>query len=214
VRRAALLFAAASALAGLSGGCISKPALTAQSFSIDPPPAAPKTAVTATKTLELDRVDVAPAYAGRPLSYRTGAHEVERDPYARFAAPPGAMLGFALRGYLANADFVRDVVPPGSALPVDARLETTVVELYGDLPEVGGAAAVLTVEFRVVSGTPPSELLQKTYSRRVPVARRAAAAFVEGWSEGLSGVVAEFLGDLRTALASAGTRGATLPPAR
>jgi ABC-type uncharacterized transport system auxiliary subunit len=201
-----MLLAAVLGPAALSGGCVAKPALTAQSFSIDPPPAAPKAPSSATRILRLERVEVAPAYAGRALSYRTGAHGVERDPYARFAAPPGAMLGFALRGYFANADFVRDVVAPGSGLTADVRIEATAADFYGDLSEAGGAA-VLTLEFRAISGAPPSEILRKTYSRRVPVARRDARSFVDGWSVALADIAAAFLRDLAAALAGGSAPG-------
>ena len=45
-----------------------------------------------------------------PSSTGRGTHGIERDPYAHFAAPPGWLLTSAIRGYLANADFVRDAV--------------------------------------------------------------------------------------------------------
>ena len=147
----AAVIGGAVALAATAAGCLSKGALTSQSYSIDPPAAVARTPAAGGKILELGRVEVAPSYDGRSLAYRTGVHRLERDPYARFDAPPGAMLQFAIRGYLVNADFVRDVVEPGSGLPADARVEVMALDLYGDLPDAGEAAAVLSLQFRVLS---------------------------------------------------------------
>ena len=109
-------------------GCLSKPAMVSQSFSIDPPD--PRSAVApAGVILTLTRVEVMPPYSGQSLIYRTGEHGLGRDPYARFAAPPSWLLTAAIRGYLANADFVRDVVAPGADMRSQATVEVAVSKL-------------------------------------------------------------------------------------
>ena len=187
-------------------GCLSKPAMVSQSFSIDPPD--PRSAVApAGVILTLTRVEVMPPYSGQSLIYRTGEHGLGRDPYARFAAPPSWLLTAAIRGYLANADFVRDVVAPGADMRSQATVEVAVSKLEGEL-HPGGSSAVLALRFRVVLGpdgaTGPSEILLKTYSKTIPLPRSTAKEIVNGWNLGLAEIMAEFQADLRGSLAAAG----------
>jgi uncharacterized lipoprotein YmbA len=199
--RAILRTASLAALA--AAGCLAKPALVSRSFTIDPPP--PRAEAPATgRVLALAPVRVAPVYAGSYLTYRTGTHGIETDPYARLAAPPSSMLGAAIRGYLASSDFVRDVVLPGDGVSAEARIEVYASELAGLLGT--DPAAVLTLQFRVVVPTADprggTEILLKTYSRSIPLSRRTAAAVVEAWNQGLGEIMEEFAADLETALPS------------
>ena len=191
------------AAAVLTAGCVSKAPLAVQQFTIDPPPYSVDDREGAA-IVSLARVRVAPPYAGMALVYRIGAHRVERDPYATFAASPGWMLTVALRGYLRNADFIRDVVEPGGELPVRMAIEVDATELCADLPDGGAGAALLTLQFHVFSPpvgvTPQQEVLRKTYSRSRPLAERDADAIVDAWNEQLSEIASEFLKDLQPLL--------------
>jgi hypothetical protein len=198
----ALLLAWAAALGACA--CVSKPALVSQSFTIDPPaPRAPAPAPGGA-LLSLARVSVAPVYGGVSLVYRVGDHAIERDPYASLAASPAGVLTAAIRGYLRNADFVRDVVSPGEGLPVAAAIDVSVPELCGDFENPAQPAAVLSLEFRVVApatGTAAArELLVRAYTRSLPIPRRTAAAVAAGWNQALGEIMAEFLGDLKAVL--------------
>ena len=140
------------------------------------------------------------------LVYRTGEHGLGRDPYARFAAPPGWLLTAAIRGYLTNADFVRDVVAPGGDSRSQATVEVDVSNLAGDL-RPGGSSAVLTMRFRVFPDPDahgPPEILLKTYSKSIPIPRSTAKDVVDGWNQGLAEIMAEFQADLRGSLAETG----------
>ena len=187
-------------------GCLAKPALTVASYSIDPPPArsAPPAAG---KILSLENVRVASPYTGRAFVYRTGGHQVERDAYAVFAAPPGWLLTSAIRGYLGNADGVRDVELAGGDLPADARVSVDVIDLYGDLEHSAETSAVLTLKFRVLrpeaGDQPASEVLNRTYTRSVRASERTAAATADAWNRGLAEIMKEFLADLDPVLAAA-----------
>ncbi len=187
-------------------GCLSRPATVPQSFSIDPP--APQSASSAAGvTLALARVEVDAPYSGQSLVYRVGEHSLGRDPYARFAAPPGWLLTAAIRGYLANADFVRDVVAPGAGARSQATVEVAASEIAGEL-RPGCSTAVLTLRFRVFSEPSAaralSETLLKTYSRSIPIPHPAAKDVVNAWNQGLAEIMAEFKVDLRSSLAAAG----------
>ena len=108
------------AAALLACACASKLPAAPETFTIDPPPPRPVPAATANRIVSLRGVEVAPTYAGSELVYRVGEHAIERDPYASLAAPPSRLLTAAMRGYLRDSDYIRDVVAPGEGLPVDA----------------------------------------------------------------------------------------------
>ncbi len=206
--RAILRLSALAQITALSilAGCLSKPAIVSQSFSIDPPP--PQSAAArAGIILALARVEVAPPYSSQALVYRTGEHGLGHDPYARFVAPPGWLLTAAIRGYLMNADYVRDVVTPGAGTRSQATVEVAVSKLEGEL-RTGGASAVLTLRFRVFADPnaagSSSEILLKTYSKTIPIRRSTARAVVNAWNQGLAEIMAEFQTDLRNSLAAAG----------
>jgi uncharacterized lipoprotein YmbA len=189
-----------------STGCLFRPAMVPQSFSIDPP--APQSMGSpGGVVLALTRVEVAPPYSGQSLVYRTAEHGLGRDPYARFVAPPGWLLTAAIRGYLMNADFVRDVGAPGAGARSQAVVEVAVSKLEGEL-RPSGSSAVLTLRFRVFSdpgrAPGPSEILLKTYSKTIPIPRSTAKDVVNGWNRGLAEIMAEFQTDLRGSLAAAG----------
>jgi ABC-type uncharacterized transport system auxiliary subunit len=196
--------AVAAAAFLVSAACASKFPQAPQMFTIDAPPLRALPAPGATRTLALERADTAPTYAGVELVYRVGEHGIERDPYASFAAPPSWLVTTAIRGYLRNADFVRDVVAPGEGIPVDAEIEPNVLELAGDFTNAAEPAAVLTLSFRVfapaVGTAPPAEILLKVYTNRRPLSRRTAAAVVEAWNASLGDIMAEFIADLQKAL--------------
>jgi len=192
----------------LAGGCLAKPALVPELFSIDAPATQEPRSAAGAFVVAVKKVEVAPAFDGRALVYRTGEHRLERDPYASFAAPPGDLLTGAVRGYLRNAPFARDVVEQGGAPRVDLLVvEVLADEISGDLRPADHAAAILRLRFLVTAGgagQPRGEpLLEKEYARRAPVPRRTAQAIATGWNEELSGVMTEFVGDVEAALARA-----------
>ena len=191
----------------LAGGCLAKPALVPELFSIDAPATQEPRSAAGAFVVAVKKVEVAPAFDGRALVYRTGEHRLERDPYASFAAPPGDLLTGAVRGYLRNAAFARDVVEQGGAPRADLLVEVHAAEISGDLRQADHAAAILRLRFLVTAGVtdrPRGEpLLEKEYTRRAPVPRRTAEAIATGWNEELSGVMTEFVGDVEAALARA-----------
>jgi len=189
----------ASALAAATG-CVSKTALVPQSYVIDAPALDAGMPPAVGRVITLSRVDVAPPYAGLSFVYRTGDHGIERDPYASFAVSPGWMLSSAIRGYLRNAGFVRDVVSPGDGVRAAASIEARATELYADLGS--SPAAVLTLQFRVLSpaGEPVHELLLKSYTEHVPMEARSAQSAATAWNNALAAIMKAFIADLERAL--------------
>jgi cholesterol transport system auxiliary component len=188
-------------------GCLAKPALVPQMFSIDPPAVEEPRRSAGVYVVSVKKVQVSPPFDTRDLIYRTGEHRLERDPYASFAAPPGDMLTGAVRAYLRNAAFAREVVEPGEALRPDLLVEVYAAEISGDLRRPDDAAAVLTLRFLVTPGGadrhPGLPLLEKEYVSRIRLPRRTADAIATAWNQGLSGVMKEFVGDIEAVLARA-----------
>jgi ABC-type uncharacterized transport system auxiliary subunit len=183
------------------GACASKLPRAPETFTLDPPAPRATPPPGATSVLMLRPADASPTYSGVDFVYRVGEHEIQRDPYAGFAAPPAWLLTSAVRGYLRDADYVRDVVVSGEGVRVDAEIEPAIVELAGDFTNEAEPAAVMTLHFRVLAPVAGSaigkEILLKNYSRRRPLSKRTAAAVVEAWNFALAEIMTEFIGDLK-----------------
>ncbi|HXX30529.1 MAG TPA: ABC-type transport auxiliary lipoprotein family protein [Myxococcaceae bacterium] len=195
--------AAGLLLVGLA--CVSKPAVGPQIYAIDPPPIRAPPSTTGARVVALSRVEVAPQFAGRALTYRSGPHSFERDPYAALAASPRELVLALLRASLANADFVREVVEPGGPVAPDVLVEAYLSDLEGDFTVPDKPAAAVALEMVILPVPPAPEpilpVLRKVYARRLPLAEKSAGAVADAWNQGLNGIVEEFLADARAALA-------------
>jgi cholesterol transport system auxiliary component len=187
-----------------SVACVSKPYAGSQIFSIDPPPLTTKTLAPGALVVSVDRVEVAPEFASRSLTYRTGPHSFERDPYGVLAASPRELVLGLLRSSLNNADFVRDTVETGGPVLPDVLVEAYVSDLEGDFTVTDKPVAVVGVEVVVLNLPAPPDpvvpLLRKAYIRRLPLAEKSAVAVANAWNQGLTEIVAEFVTDMRAAL--------------
>lgn len=187
-----------------STACVSKPYAGSQIFSIDPPPLTTKTLAPGAVVVSVDRVEVAPEFASRSLTYRTGPHSFERDPYGVLAASPRELVLGLLRSSLNNADFVRDTVETGGPVLPDVLVEAYVSDLEGDFTVADKPVAVVGVELVVLNLPAPPEpvspLLRKAYLRRLPLAEKSAVAVANAWNQGLTEIVAEFVTDMRAVL--------------
>jgi uncharacterized lipoprotein YmbA len=167
-----------AAILVLISGCLSKPALVPQIYSIDSPPERTPPRLADARVISLRDVEVAPQFDHTGLLYRTGDHRLQSDPLARFAAPPGAMLTDSIRAYLLNASFVRDVVSPGDDAAVDLLVEARATELSADFTAAGEAAALVTLDFVVASlrgSAPGGSVFRKQYACRIPAQDESAA---------------------------------------
>jgi hypothetical protein len=192
------------ALVFASVGCVSKPNEGSLIFAIDPPAIAPKTVAPGARIVAVDRVEAAPEFAGRSLTYRTGTHSFTRDPYAVLAAAPRELVLAVLRTSLNNADFVRDVVEVGGPLAPDVLVEAYVSDLEGDFTVPDKPAAVVGIEIVALGVLPApdpiSSLLRKAHVRRVPLSEKSATAVANAWNQAVTSIVEEFLVDLKAVL--------------
>ena len=178
--------------------CLSRPALVPQLFTLDPPMERATSPSGRGRAVVVRRVIVAAPFEGRELVYRTGAHRLERDPYATLVAAPAALLADAVRERLGQARFVREAGDPSEspALPMDVDLR----ELSGDFIHPEQPAAVIIVAFEVSPAGAVSPIFRKVYARRSVLSHRTADAVVTAWNAELADVLDELERDLDAAL--------------
>lgn len=186
-------------LAALMGGCLSRPSLVKQSFAFAAPPASNATATNG-PVVGIRRITVASPFDSQALTYRTGANSYERDPYAGFLTSPDESLAEPLRGYLRNSGSFRAVTEPESEVVPEVQLEITVSQLYGDFRNLAKPTARMDIRFMAFKKGRNSPILQKDYTRAIPLQARTAAALVNGWNEALKQITTEAAGDVNQAL--------------
>ena len=143
---------------------------------------------------------MAAPFEDRSLVYRTADFSYEADPYAEFLVSPSESLLFPIRSWMRQSGYFESVVEPGSALEPNTMAEIAVLELYGDFRRSQYAAALLKLRFVVLDapgGIPGKAILEREYSRRIPLKARNANALMAGWNEGLSQILAQFDADLQ-----------------
>ena len=105
-----------------------------------------------------------------------------------------------IRSCLRQAGTFEAVVEPGSALKPNTVAEINVLELYGDFQRLREAAAILRLRvllFDSPNGVPGKLILEREYSRRIPLKARTADALMAGWNEALTQILAQFHSDVR-----------------
>jgi len=185
--------------ATLLGGCLSRSPVKARAFLFAVPAGQiPGTASTFRGPIAIRRVRVAAPFDGQSLVYRTGEYSYESDPYAEFFAPCSETLDCAISQWLRESGCFQSVIEPGSADHPAAMAEINVEELYGDF-RAAQPTAVLTAQFVLfdaTNGIAGQRLLDREYSRRVPVKARSAAALMAGWNQALREILQQFTSDV------------------
>jgi cholesterol transport system auxiliary component len=196
---AARITLAACAALAVAACSIGKPIPQPSTYVVQPPlPEGAPSVASRADSLRIGNVRVAAAYAGNSLVYRTDDVRFISDPYNRFIAEPGAMLGDQMAAWLGRAGPFGTVTEPESTRPAHYVLEATVTELYGDFRPGRVPAAVLTMQFALMdqTGARPKAVLERAIARRVDLPRASADALVRGSGDAL----AELLGELSTDL--------------
>jgi uncharacterized lipoprotein YmbA len=195
---ARLAFPACAALA-LAACSIGKPIPAPNTYVVQPPaPESMPSVASGTESLRLGNVRVAAAYAGTALVYRMDDVRFTSDPYSRFIAEPGTMLGDQMVAWFGHTGRF-PIVGPESTLPAHYLLETTVTELYGDFRSGRVPAAVLAVQFALIdqTGARPKAVLERSIARRVDLPQASPDALVRGYGDALAQILAELSTDLQ-----------------
>ena len=150
------------------------------------------------QTLLVSGLRISPRYADKSFVYRTSESGYESDFYNQFLTSPETMLSEEVRKGLAASPAFKYVVGPSSQLQPNYVLEGSVNALYGDFRNLNTPSAVLEIEFFLHNedSANPGVVLQKRYTKTVPLSGRSPDALVKGWSQALGAVLTELNSDL------------------
>lgn len=182
-------------------GCVSRPALNEQTFAFSSQTLSAANSISNGHVLEIRTLQIAPPYDERPFIYRTGEFSYQRDPYAGFLGLPAAGLAAPASEMLRRDGGFSEVVQPGSAVEPDTLVEITISQLYGDIRKPRSPYAVLAMQVTFMdatNGLPGKGILQRDYSRRIPMESTAPAALMAAWNQALAGIFADAASDFRS----------------
>jgi cholesterol transport system auxiliary component len=182
------------------GGCLSRPAMNEETFAFSVPTPSATSEATGSRVLGIKTLQVAPPFDGRAFVYRTGEFSYKHNPYAGFLGLPSEVLADPVAELLRGDGCFSAVVKMGSAARPDTIIEINLTELYGDIRKTDSPVAVLAMQVTVTdakNGLVGKVLLQKNYSRRIPMKSTAPAALMAGWNEGLVEIFADIASDFR-----------------
>ena len=189
-------------------GCLSRPPLHRQTFAFSIPGSPATNGAAGGPVLGIRILQIAPPFDGRSFVYRTGEFSYARDPYAEFLSSPAEGLVAPVCAILRGDGCFSAVVEAGSAFKPDTLVEIRLNQLFGDIRKPGSPCAVLAMQVTFLgatNGLPGSVILQRNYSRRIPMNSATAAALMEGWNRALAGIFAEVASDFRRREGEGGT---------
>ena len=151
--------------------------------------------------LQISSVRISPRYQAKNFTYRLSDTSYESDFYDEFLIAPATLIAEELAKGLTRAAIFQHVIDSSSQLAPTHSLEAAVNAIYGDFRSGSAPKAVLEMEFFVSKETAGKSeiLMQKRYSKSVPLERRSADALVKGWNKGLEEILANLAADLKGA---------------
>ena len=156
---------------------------------------------TANETLEVSNIRVSPRYADKGFVYRTSEAGYESDFYNQFLVAPASLITEEVRKGLTGSQVFKYVIGASNQSQPSYVLEGTVNALYGDFRNPNSPRAVLEMEFFLTSEIPgkPGILMQKRYSKSLPLTGRTPEALIKGWNEALEEILTALVTDLKVA---------------
>ena len=152
-------------------------------------------------TLELSDLTVSRRYDSANFVYRISETGYESDFYNQFLIPPAALIFEEVRNALTASHIFEHVITRSSDLQPTYRLEGIVNAIYGDFRNMNAPRAVLEAQFFVTNqtGRERQVLLDRTYSKAIPISGRTPEALVKGWNEALDAILNSLIVDLKAA---------------
>jgi ABC-type uncharacterized transport system auxiliary subunit len=155
---------------------------------------------TSERVLSVANLRISPRYADKNFVYRTSESGYETDYYNQFLISPDLNIAEEVRKGLAASQLFKYVVGPSNQLAANYALEGSINALYGDFRNLNAPMAVL--EFEVFlhneDSANPSVVLQKRYTKSVPISARSPEALVKGWNDALNEILAALIADLKS----------------
>jgi ABC-type uncharacterized transport system auxiliary subunit len=144
---------------------------------------------------------ISPRYADKSFVYRTSDAGYESDFYNQFLTSPDTMISEEVRKGLAASPAFKYVVGPATQLQPNYVLEGSVNALYGDFRNLNQPAAVLEIEFFLHNEDTANSgiVMQKRYTKIVPLSGRSPEALIKGWSQALGSILTDLNTDLQNA---------------
>jgi cholesterol transport system auxiliary component len=155
----------------------------------------------ANETLQVSNIRVSPRYADRSFVYRTSEAGYESDFYNQFLVSPASLITEEVRKDLTAAQVFKYVISASNQSQPSYVLEGAVNALYGDFRNPNSPRAVLEMEFFLTGEIPekPGILMQKRYSKSLPLTGRTPEALIKGWNEALEEILTALVTDLKAA---------------
>ena len=185
----------------LLGGCLSKPAMTTQSFAFPLADINSTASHSAGGVLQIRQIHVAAPYDTPSFIYRTGTYSYERDPYAEFLVSPEESLLGPVQSYLSRSGAFSEVVAANSSAKPDEIADVLITALYGDFRNPQEPVAVLRMAFvfyRANQTSTGQVSFKKEYEQRIPFKTRTAAALMRAWEVALKHTMASVSTDLKS----------------
>jgi cholesterol transport system auxiliary component len=156
---------------------------------------------TANGILEVSDIRISPRYEGQSFVYRISDASYESDFYNQFLIAPAALVTEEVRKGLTQSRIFEYVINSSSQLQPTHRLDGIVNALYGDFRNISASRAVLEIEFFLSKQLPTGTeiVMNKRYSKAVPLSGRSPDALVKGWDEALDGILTSLIADLKSA---------------
>jgi ABC-type uncharacterized transport system auxiliary subunit len=193
MRNAALILLLAAIFCGCSTGPLWQRRVYAFTVPADPP-----VTTTPTNLVALNRVSVSTLYQSRFFTYRTTETSYEQDPYAAFLVPPERALAEPIRQWIRTSGAFGRLVEPGSGLSPSLTIEVSVSQLYGDFRKASRPVATMEMRWLIydVSDSSPGRIvLDKTYVRETPLAKKSPAAIMSAWDTDLHQILEQINSD-------------------
>jgi cholesterol transport system auxiliary component len=151
------------------------------------------------QTLLISTLRISPRYADKSFVYRTSDAGYESDFYNQFLTSPDTMISEEVRKGLAASPAFKYVVGPATQLQPNYVLEGSVNALYGDFRNLNQPAAVLEIEFFLHNEDTANSgiVMQKRYTKTVPLSGRSPEALIKGWSQALESILTDLNTDLQ-----------------
>jgi cholesterol transport system auxiliary component len=146
-------------------------------------------------------IRISPRYEGQSFVYRISDASYESDFYNQFLIAPAALVTEEVRKGLTQSRIFEYVINSSSQLQPTHRLDGIVNALYGDFRNISASRAVLEIEFFLSKQLPTGTeiVMNKRYSKAVPLSGRSPDALVKGWDEALDGILTSLIADLKSA---------------
>jgi cholesterol transport system auxiliary component len=170
-------------------------------FVLEVPAPVNPAAAAGNETLQVSNIRVSPRYADKGFVYRTSEAGYESDFYNQFLVAPGSLITEEVRKGLTGSQIFKYVISASNPSQPTYVLEGTVNALYGDFRNPNSPSAVLEMEFFLISEIPakPGILMQRRYTKSIPLSARSPEALVKGWNQALQEILTSLAADLKAA---------------